>query len=89
MLSEAQWRCTTWTLKAIKFDDVLWGANARFFHNKNSLGNVIAIKQQFKHLYLQMSEWYCEGGIPSRLHDVDIDAELHKDNHCGIRANSP
>lgn len=49
-----------------------------FFTIKNRLGNAIAIKQQFKHLYLQMSEWYCEGGIPSRLHDVKIDTELQK-----------
>ncbi|WP_312268452.1 hypothetical protein [Pseudescherichia sp.] len=49
-----------------------------FFAIKNRLGNAIAIKQQFKHLYLQMSEWYCEGGIPSRLHNVGIDKELQK-----------
>ncbi|WP_432224925.1 hypothetical protein [Enterobacter wuhouensis] len=49
-----------------------------FFTIKNRLGNAIAIKQQFKHLYLQMSEWYCEGGLPSRLHDVQIDTELQK-----------
>ncbi|MFQ3395331.1 hypothetical protein P9477_17925 [Enterobacter mori] len=49
-----------------------------FFTIKNRLGNAVAIKQQFKHLYLQMSEWYCEGGIPSRLHDVEIDTELQK-----------
>ncbi|EQA1122247.1 hypothetical protein AT523_004556, partial [Escherichia coli] len=49
-----------------------------FFTIKNRLGNAIAIKQQFKHLYLQMSEWYCEGGIPSRLHNVEIDTELQK-----------
>ncbi|MEH3481099.1 MULTISPECIES: hypothetical protein [Enterobacter] len=49
-----------------------------FFTIKNRLGNAIAIKQQFKHLYLQMSEWYCEGGIPSRLHDIEIDVEFQK-----------
>lgn len=49
-----------------------------FFTIKNRLGNAIAIKQQFKHLYLQMSEWYCEGGIPSRLQDVEADQELQK-----------
>lgn len=49
-----------------------------FFTIKNRLGNAIAIKQQFKHLYLQMSEWYCEGGIPSRLHNVETDKELQK-----------
>jgi hypothetical protein len=49
-----------------------------YFTIKNRLGNAVAIKQQFKHLYLQMSEWYCEGGIPSRLHDVEIDTELQK-----------
>lgn len=48
------------------------------FTIKNRLGNAIAIKQQFKHLYLQMAEWYCEGGIPSRLHDVEVDADLQK-----------
>lgn len=49
-----------------------------YFTIKNRLGNAIAIKQQFKHLYLQMSEWYCEGGIPSRLHDVEIDKDLQR-----------
>ena len=49
-----------------------------FFTIKNRLGNAIAIKQQFKHLYLQMSEWYCEGGIPSRLDEVEADQELQK-----------
>ncbi|EAB1843905.1 hypothetical protein EG720_13680 [Salmonella enterica] len=49
-----------------------------FFTIKNRLGNAIAIKQQFKHLYLQMSEWYCEGGIPSRLDEVEADKELQK-----------
>ncbi len=49
-----------------------------YFTIKNRLGNAVAIKHQFKHLYLQMSEWYCEGGIPSRLHDVEVDTELQK-----------
>lgn len=49
-----------------------------YFTIKNRLGNAIAIKQQFKHLYLQMAEWYCEGGIPSRLHDVEIDVDLQR-----------
>lgn len=47
-----------------------------WFAIKNRLGNAVAIKQQFKHLYLQMSEWYCEGGLPSRLDKVESDTEL-------------
>lgn len=47
-----------------------------FFTIKNRLGNAIAIKQQFKHLYLQMAEWYCEGGLPSRLEHIQADTEL-------------
>lgn len=47
-----------------------------WFCIKNRLGHAVAIKQQFKHLYLQMSEWYCEGGLPSRIDSVESDAEL-------------
>ncbi|MFY7384236.1 hypothetical protein, partial [Enterobacter cloacae complex sp. IR5385] len=46
------------------------------FAVKNNLGSAIAIKQQFGHLRLKMSEWYCEGGIASRMNNVLIDTEL-------------
>ncbi len=49
-----------------------------FFTIKNRLGNAIAIKQQYKHLYLQMSEWYCEGGLASRLEYIESDKEFQK-----------
>lgn len=47
-----------------------------FYTIKHRLGSTIALKQQFKHLYLQMTEWYTEGGIASRLQDMELDSEL-------------
>lgn len=49
-----------------------------FYTIKHRLGNAIALKQQFKHLYLQMTDWYCAGGVASRIKDVEIDEELQQ-----------
>lgn len=48
------------------------------FAVRNHLGHPIAIKQQFKHLYLRMSEWYGNGAVAARLDDVQIDSELQR-----------
>lgn len=49
-----------------------------FFTIKHRLGNTIALKQQFKHLYLQMTDWYCAGGVASRIQNIEIDEELQQ-----------
>lgn len=46
------------------------------FAVRNHLGHPIAIKQQFKHLYLRMAEWYGNGAVEARLQDVQVDSEL-------------
>lgn len=45
---------------------------------RNHLGHPIALKQQFKHLYLRMSEWYGNGGVLARVEDATLDMELQK-----------
>ncbi|SKA57331.1 hypothetical protein [Photobacterium toruni] len=47
-----------------------------FYTIKHRLGSTISLKQQFKHLYLQMTEWYCEGSISNRLKDLEMDKDL-------------
>ncbi|RWU08865.1 hypothetical protein EGC76_10995 [Pseudidiomarina gelatinasegens] len=46
------------------------------FSIRNNLGNSIALKQQFKHVNLRMTEWYGNGAIEARLSDVQFDSEL-------------
>ncbi|MCH8493671.1 MAG: hypothetical protein LAT53_10600 [Idiomarina sp.] len=46
------------------------------FSIRNSLAHSVALKQQFKHVNLRMSEWYGNGAIESRLKDVQVDTQL-------------
>jgi len=46
------------------------------FAKRHNLCSDIAIKQQFKHIYLPMSEWYGEGGIAARLQNLNVDEDL-------------
>lgn len=46
------------------------------FSIRNNLGNSIALKQQFKHVNLRMTEWYGNGALEARLSDVQFDSEL-------------
>lgn len=46
------------------------------FSIRNNLGHPIALKQQFKHINLRMSEWYVNGAVESRLKEVQVDSEL-------------
>ncbi|AZL64185.1 TPA: hypothetical protein QCD44_004065 [Enterobacter hormaechei] len=48
------------------------------FAVRNQLGHPIAIKQQFKHLSLRMSEWYGNGAVEARLQSIQVDSELIK-----------
>lgn len=48
------------------------------FGKRYNLLSDVALKRQFKHLTLQMTLWYEEGGIPSKIYDVYADAELGK-----------
>lgn len=46
------------------------------FAKRYNLCSDIAIKQQFKHVYLPMSQWYGEGGIAARLQSLSVDEDL-------------
>lgn len=48
------------------------------FAVRHHLGHPMAIKQQFKHLYLRMSEWYSNGAIEARLKDIQMDSDIIK-----------
>ena len=47
-----------------------------FYCIKNRLGTLVALKQQFKHLYLAMTEWYTNGGKLASLRDLKIDTDI-------------
>lgn len=47
-----------------------------FYTIRHRLGTTISLKQQYKHLYLQMTEWYTEGGTIARLNNLAIDDKL-------------
>ncbi|MFS1904035.1 hypothetical protein BCU43_022500 [Vibrio lentus] len=47
-----------------------------FYTIKHRLGTNLAIKQQFKHLYLSMTEWYTNGGRLASLKALAVDNKL-------------
>lgn len=47
-----------------------------FYCIKNRLGTLVALKQQFKHLYLAMTEWYTNGGKLASLRDLQVDSAV-------------
>lgn len=47
-----------------------------FYCIKNRLGTLVALKQQFKHIYLAMTEWYTNGGKLASLRNLKIDSEI-------------
>ncbi|HCE4655798.1 TPA: hypothetical protein NGT07_001625 [Vibrio parahaemolyticus] len=49
-----------------------------FYCIKNRLGTLVALKQQFKHLYLAMTEWYTNGGKLASLRDLKVDEQVQK-----------
>lgn len=49
-----------------------------FYAIKHRLGTTQVLKQQFKHLYLQMSRWYSNGARAASLSNLQIDNELQK-----------
>ncbi len=49
-----------------------------FYCIKNRLGTLVALKQQFKHLYLAMTEWYTIGGKLASLRDLKVDKKVQK-----------
>ncbi|MFL9799271.1 hypothetical protein AB6C80_008560 [Vibrio cyclitrophicus] len=49
-----------------------------FYCVKNRLGTLIALKQQFKHLYLSMTEWYTNGGKLASLLDLKVDTKIQQ-----------
>lgn len=49
-----------------------------FYTIKHRLGTTVALKQQFKHLYLAMTEWYTNGGRLASLRNLKIDADVQQ-----------
>ncbi|EGQ9698347.1 hypothetical protein FWP48_02645 [Vibrio parahaemolyticus] len=49
-----------------------------FYCIKNRLGTLMALKQQFKHIYLAMTEWYTNGGRLASLRDLKVDKQVQK-----------
>ncbi|MBF4232682.1 hypothetical protein EA002_23375, partial [Vibrio anguillarum] len=49
-----------------------------FYCVKNRLGTLVALKQQFKHLYLSMAEWYTNGGKLASLRDLKVDTKIQQ-----------
>ncbi|NOE11961.1 hypothetical protein [Vibrio cholerae] len=47
-----------------------------FYCIKHRLGTTIALKQQFKHLYLSMTEWYTSGGRLASLKKLAVDEKV-------------
>lgn len=52
--------------------------NLAFYCVKNRLSSLVALKQQFKHLYLAMTEWYTNGGQLSSLRDLTVDPQIQQ-----------
>lgn len=49
-----------------------------FYCVKNRLGTLVALKQQFKHLYISMTEWYTNGGKLASLRDLKVDPKIQQ-----------
>ncbi|WP_412514009.1 hypothetical protein [Shewanella indica] len=49
-----------------------------FYCIKHRLGTIVALKQQFKHLYLSMTEWYTNGGKLASLKDLKSDKNIQQ-----------
>lgn len=47
------------------------------FGKRYNLLSDVAIKQQYKHIYLPMSQWYSEGGVAAKIKHVKVDSELN------------
>lgn len=60
-----------WALSTHQFRRTL-----AFYCIKNRLGTLVALKQQFKHLYLAMTEWYTNGGKLASLRDLKVDSAV-------------
>ncbi|WP_083981887.1 hypothetical protein [Arsukibacterium ikkense] len=60
-----------WCLSSHQFRRTL-----AFYCVKNRLGTLVALKQQFKHLYLAMTEWYTNGGKLASLRGLKVDPKI-------------
>ena len=49
-----------------------------FYCIKNRLSTLVALKQQFKHLYLSMTQWYTNGGKLASLRDLKVDETIQQ-----------
>ncbi|WP_210441884.1 hypothetical protein [Vibrio crassostreae] len=49
-----------------------------YYFIKNRLGTLIALKQQFKHLYLTMTEWYTNGGKLASYRNLIVDSKVQQ-----------
>ncbi|GJA56942.1 hypothetical protein KAM348_43650 [Aeromonas caviae] len=58
-----------------------------FYCIQNRFGTLVALKQQFKHIYLQMTEWYTNGGKLASLRNLKVDESVCNVLH-GINAET-
>ncbi|WP_135455843.1 hypothetical protein [Vibrio echinoideorum] len=65
--------CEPWPMSTHQFRRTL-----AFYCVNNRLGTLIALKQQFKHLYLSMTEWYTNGGKLASLRDLKVDTKIQQ-----------
>ncbi|ABX51558.1 hypothetical protein G3485_20845 [Shewanella baltica] len=49
-----------------------------FYATKHRLATKVALKQQFKHLYLAMAEWYSNGGQLASMRNLTVDNEIQQ-----------
>lgn len=49
-----------------------------FYTIKHRLGTTVSLKQQYKHINLQITEWYAEGGIIARINNLTVDDQLQE-----------
>jgi hypothetical protein len=58
-----------------------------FYCIKNRFGTLVALKQQFKHLHLAMTEWYSNGGKLASYRSLIVDGKI-KEMLDGINAET-
>ncbi|MDT3306672.1 hypothetical protein [Shewanella vaxholmensis] len=49
-----------------------------FYAIKYRLTTTVGLKQQFKHLYLAMTEWYANGGQLASMRNLTVDSEIQQ-----------
>lgn len=62
---------TVWPISTHQFRRTL-----ATFTVRHHLGGTSALKQQYKHLYKEMTDWYTNGAINAAIHDINLDKDF-------------